>query len=207
MCRRPLVDITLFNNINFVKPIVALRQVVLATMMKRERNKEQQRLFHEGVLRVFSYFDDKLCATASDVIKDIGMSPNTIHRNLDILVKEKFLEVIGEDGKKRKRGKKRLYMSYSNAGIKMHLIDVYRLYKQRKQGKTNLEITLLMDIILMIENGTTKNYAAKILGLKSAKSLERIIMNYPSLQLYRKQVKNNNIDRSIFPHFDPKNLL
>lgn len=174
-------------------------------LVDANRNRKQEEQIRESLETVLRYFDNCLAATASDVRRDLKMSPNTVHRNLQLLVAGKHLKEIGGINDSV-RGKKKLYISFSNPHSKQHLMDIYRLKRQRTQGKTEFEITLLMDMIVMSETTHTKSNVAKLFGLGSAQSFERLIKRYPTLTEFRERLRNKTAEQ-FYPVFDLDDLL
>jgi len=174
-------------------------------LIDANRNKKQQEQVRESLEKVCRYFDYHLFATASDVRRDLKMSPNTVHRNLQLLGEGNRLEEM-DSSVNSGRGKKKLYRSFTNPHMKQNILDAYRLKRQRDQGKTNFEITLLIDMIKMSETTHTKSYVAKLFGLGSAQSFERLIQSYPTLIEFRKRFRDGTAGQ-VYPHYKLKDLL
>jgi len=197
MCFRPLVDIQLFNNINLLKPIINIREVVLSLQVRR-RGRDQNQIIQRktSLMRVYRFFDDKLLATASELRRDLKMSPNVIQRNLEILTKSRYLMEIPFK-KTAKIGRKRVYCSTKNWKFVQYLIDVFKFKYQAERGKTKLvDLGDLQDMILMSELMKSKNSVAKLYGLKSGKSFERLVRSYPSMIRYREELRANKNNKS-----------
>jgi len=173
-------------------------------LVDANRNKKQREQVQKSLEKICEYFDQHLFATASDVRRDLKMSPNMVHRNLQLLVEGNHLEVIGDSDSIR--GKKKLYRSFTNQHMKQFIMDAHRLKRQRGQGKTNFEITLLMDMVKMSETTHTKRDVAKMFGLGSAQSFERLIQSYPTLSEYRQRLRDNTVG-DVYPHYDLKELM
>jgi len=197
MCFRPLVDIQLFNNINLLKPIIDIREVVLSLQVRRGRDQNQIIQRKTSLMRVYRFFDDKLLATASGLRRDLKMSPNVIQRDLEILTKTGYLQALSLKGDEKKRGRRKYYRSFTNWKYKQYIFDVIKFKDQVEKGKTKLvDLGDVQDMILMSELMKSKNSVAKLYGFKSGKSFERLVRSYPSMIRYREELRANKNNKS-----------
>ena len=163
---------------------------------KREGNSLQIQQRKTSLFCIYRYFDNHEGVTASDLKRDLKMSPNGIQRDLNRLKNAGLLYVATSQGNERKRGKRILYYSFKNLKITQYLIDAHRLYEERKKRKTKFDVALLQDMIVWSETDMTKNQVAKMFGLKSAKSFERLIKSHPSLVNFRDEFRANKGNKS-----------
>jgi len=158
---------------------------------QREWTKRQVQQRKESLSKIYRYFDDHDCVTASDLRCDLKMSPNVIQRDLDLLTRAGWLYLTTLKGKERRRGQRMFYCASRNWKHRQYLIDVYRLFEERKKGKTKFDVALLQDMIVWSETDMTKNQVSKMFGLKSSKSFERMIRSHPSLVNFREEFRAN----------------
>jgi len=160
----------------------------------RDLNQARQRL--SSLVKICKYFDEKYTATTSDLRRDLKMSPNVIQRDIEILTKSRFLMEIPYK-KTAKIGRKRVYCLTKNWKFVQYLIDVIKFKYQAERGKTKLvDLGDLEDMILMSELMKSKNSVAKLYGLKSGKSFERLVRSYPSMIRMREEFRANKNSKS-----------
>ena len=149
-----------------------------------------------SLAKICKYFDKKYTSTTSDLRRDLKMSPNVIQRDLEILTKSRYLMEIPFK-KTAKIGRKRVYCSTKNWKFVQYLIDVFKFKHQAERGKTKLvDLGDLQDMILMSELMKSKNSVAKLYGLKSGKSFERLVRSYPSMTRFREELRANKNNKS-----------
>ena len=150
----------------------------------------------ESLTKICEYLELKYCLVPlADFRRDLGISPNVLHRSLAILTKNETILEYHSEKTEPKKGRRRFFVLKKNLPAVQYLEDRKNLDKQKKQNRTNRDYEVLKSMIRLNESTMTKNQVAKMFGLKSPKSFEHRIRKYPTLMTFREMYRRSKEER------------